>query len=414
MEPTLLVSRPAVLFVDDEQRVLDGLRRSMFSARDRWDVRTACGGRAALSMLEERAVSVVISDLRMPGMDGLTFLQEVAERWPESVRIILSGQEDADTGMRAWQIAHQYLSKPCEGRAVLSALDRAVSVHRLLQSSAMRAMAGRLRTLPTTPGILAQIEQIGAKDGVPMADVVRIIERDVALTGKVLQLVNSAYFGVTRSIANVESAIQVMGVDLLRALIYAHEIGHAFPSTLSGWSPQAEQHQTLRVAAVAKALGDSRAEAADLFTAGILHDVGKLVLASRAPELLEQCITMAEEQAIPLFAAERALCGVTHAEVGAYLIGLWGLPWPLVEAVALQPTPLAWPGAGNTLAAKVGLAIRILHDHDAANPERVGSAVSRRVATAAWTDFSVLGDAASVDALRVRGLAAVPATDTQS
>lgn len=399
---------PSVLFVDDEQRVLDGLRRSLFSVRDRWDVRTACGGAAALAMLHERPACVVISDLRMPGLDGLTFLQEVAERWPDAVRIILSGQEDPDTGPRAWQIAHQYLSKPCEGRAVISALDKAYGTHRLLRSAELRAMAGRLNTLPMTPGTLAQIEQITTKDGVPIREVVSIIERDVALTSKVLQLVNSAYFGVSRSIANVEGAIQVMGFDLLRALIYAHEVGHAFPSVLPSWSPEAEQRHTLRVATVAKALGDSRTESADLFTAGILHDVGKLVLASRAPELLERSIIRSREMGVPLYVAEREVYGVSHAELGAYLMGLWGLPWPLVEAVALHHSPGKWSAASSTLSAKVALAEMVLgvSDEDDDGRRFTNSAAGTMEFTT--MSFDVLGDLNAVAALSARATAAIP------
>jgi HD-like signal output (HDOD) protein/ActR/RegA family two-component response regulator len=411
MSPFLVppVDRPSVLFVDDEQRVLDGLRRSLFTVRDRWDVRAACGGAIALEMLAQQPACVVISDLRMPGMDGLTFLQEVSARWPEAVRIILSGQEDPDSAPRAWQIAHQYLSKPCEGRAVISALDKAYSTHRLLRSPELRALAGRLNTLPTTPGTLVQIEQLSTKDGLPMRDVVSIVERDVALTSKVLQVVNSAYFGVARSIGSVECAIQVMGFDLLRALIYAHEVGHAFPCLLASWSPEEEQRHTLRVAAVAKALGDSRDESADLFTAGILHDVGKLVLASRAPELLERSIALSLERGVPLYVAEREVYGVSHAELGAYLMGLWGLPWPLVEAVALHHSPGRWSAATSTLAPKVALAEMVLGSCEG-DCSRFTNMTAGTMEFAALS-FDVLGDAAAVAELTARASAAIPADE---
>lgn len=401
-------SRPSVIFVDDEPRVLDGLRRSLFGVREQWDVRTACGGPEALAALEERPAQVVISDLRMPGMDGLAFLQAVADRWPDAVRIILSGQEDPDTGPRAWQIAHQYLSKPCEGRAVLAALERSITVHQLLQSAELRAVAGQLHTLPTTPGTLAQLEQITTRDGVPIGDVVTIIERDVALTSKVLQLVNSAYFGIARTIGSAENAVQVMGFDLLRALIFAHEVGHAFPCTLPSWSPEGEQRHTLRVATVAKALGNDRIEAADLFTAGILHDVGKLVLASRAPALLERSIERSYELGVPLYAAEREIYGTTHAEVGAYLIGLWGLPWPLVEAVALHHAPGRWTAASSTLAPKVALAEMVLGAQDDLTDTR--RFTNRRAGTMEFAalSFDTLGDLSEVSALVARARAAVP------
>lgn len=349
-----------VLIVDDEQRVLDGLRRTLHRVRDRWDIRTACGGEEALRTLSDAPADIVISDLRMPGMDGISLLETIAQSWPAAVRMILSGQEDGATGTRAWQVAHQYLTKPSDAQVVIAALERASSAVRLLRDPAMRAMAGCLSTLPTTPAVLLQIQQLTADEGAAVGDLANVVTGDAALTAKLLQMVNSAYFGVARTVNTVDQAINVIGFQLLRALIVSQEVTHAFPCSWPSWSAEKEQQHALTVGTVAKSMGETHADRCDLFTAGVLHDVGMLVLASRAPTMLMTSVLHAERNAIPFHVAEAELHGVTHADVGAYLLGLWGLPWVLVEAVGMHHSPEAWRGAATTVPAKVAFAEQLV------------------------------------------------------
>lgn len=349
-----------VLIVDDERRVLDGLRRALHQIRDRWQVRTACGGEEALRSLSDVPADVVISDLRMPDMDGISLLGTIAQSWPATVRVILSGQEDVATGSRAWQVAHQYLTKPSDAQVVIAALDRATTSVRLLRDPAMRAMAGCLSALPTTPAVLLKIQQLTADEGSVVGDVARLVAGDTALTAKLLQMVNSAYFGVARTVTTVDQAINVIGFQLLRALIISQEITHAFPCAWPSWSAEKEQHHALLVGAVAQSMGDSQSERCDLFTAGVLHDIGMLVLASRAPTMLMTAMLHAERSGVPFHVAEAELHGVTHAEVGAYLLGLWGLPWSLVESVGMHHSPDAWRTAATTVPAKVAFAEQLV------------------------------------------------------
>jgi HD-like signal output (HDOD) protein len=392
--PSSTRDRPSVVFVDDEPRVLDGLRRSLFTVRHQWDIRTASSGEEALAMLQVQPAQIVVSDLQMPSMDGLVLLERVADTWPETVRVILSGQENPSTGARAWTVAHQYLSKPCDARTLLAALERANSLVALLQMPAIRAMAGRLQSLPTTPSVLMQLEELTSHDAAATSELAAIITRDTALTAKVLQVVNSAFFGLRRQVLHVETAVSVMGFQLLKALIIGHEIGHAFPCFIPDWDPEAAHDHSITVATLAKTLGDTPLEDSDLFTAGILHDVGKLVMASRAPELFVEVLDDAARTYRPLHEVERLRHGVDHADVGAYLLGLWGLPWPLVEAVGLHHSPHRWNAASTTLAAKLGLVQEVLHERELAGTNFLAPQLLPPEA------YSCLGDAATVHRLR--------------
>ena len=174
---------PAVLFVDDEQRVLDGLRRSLFPVRNRWDIRTACGGQAALAMMAERPAWVVISDLRMPGMDGLTFLQEVAARWPDAVRIVLSGQTELEVAMRVVPVAHQFLSKPVDVEVLKAAIARAEKLGVLFEDQGLRSLVARFGCLPAMPQAYAQLTGLLRDEHAGLRQIAEAVEQVTGASG---------------------------------------------------------------------------------------------------------------------------------------------------------------------------------------------------------------------------------------
>ena len=102
-----------ILFVDDEPRISEGIERMFFHLADEWDITCVDSGPAALQELEDDPYDVIVTDMRMPEMDGAVLLAEVQKRAPGVVRIILSGQADLEETMRAVPLAHQYLAKPC-------------------------------------------------------------------------------------------------------------------------------------------------------------------------------------------------------------------------------------------------------------------------------------------------------------
>jgi CheY-like chemotaxis protein len=102
-----------ILFVDDEENVLDGIRRMLRAHRDRWETEFVTSGQAALLATRQRAFDIVVSDLRMPGMDGAELLGHIREQFPSVARIVLSGYSEPDLSARAAKVAHRVLEKPC-------------------------------------------------------------------------------------------------------------------------------------------------------------------------------------------------------------------------------------------------------------------------------------------------------------
>jgi DNA-binding NtrC family response regulator len=107
------MSLTRILFVDDEQRVLDGLRRMLRTMRAEWEMEFACDGLSALETLDKQAFDVIVTDMRMPEMDGSVLLSEVLAKHPALLRVALSGQSDMESKVCASGLVHSYLSKPC-------------------------------------------------------------------------------------------------------------------------------------------------------------------------------------------------------------------------------------------------------------------------------------------------------------
>ncbi len=329
-----------VLFVDDEPKVLEGLQRALRPQRETWDMVFALGGAAGLAEVDAKPFDVVITDMRMPQVDGSTLLRHVAERSPQTVRIALSGQTDMGSMLRTVRFAHLFLTKPCEVATIVGTVNRVFQLHVLLQDEALRGLVGGVASLPTAPTVYTALERAVLSPEAGTDAVARIVSQDIALSAKILQLVNSSFFGLPRSSTRIEHAVSYLGITVLRALVLAHEIAEVFGNKpVAGFTLQAHETHALLVANIARRIMRDRSRADEAFIAAILHDVGKVMLASRMPERFVAASSLANTNGTPMHVAERELFGISHAEIGAYLLGLWGLPFEIVEAVAYHHTP---------------------------------------------------------------------------
>jgi putative nucleotidyltransferase with HDIG domain len=331
-----------VLLVDDEPNVVQGLTRMMRAVRDEYETRYALSGAEALRIMAEWPADVVISDMRMPGMNGVELLHKIAEDYPESVRLILSGHTDREVIMQSAVVAHQFLSKPCDTQTLVNTLRRAASVRTLLQDSAIRNMVGRTMQLPCLSTTYDTLMGVLSKSGCSATDVAEVVSKDVILTAKVMQLVNSGFFGASRRVDSVVEAITCLGIDVVRALVATVEAFDGFNATFDEDQVREVFHHSLHVGELARSIaaaeGLSVAEQEDALLAGMLHDIGKLVLAKAYPDRYAgERLTNGELW--PDQALERYTIGASQAEVGAYLLGLWGFQNHIVEAVAFHDRP---------------------------------------------------------------------------
>ena len=332
-----------VLFVDDEPQVLESLRDVLRPWRRRWEMTFAPDGAVAIAEFEREAYDVVVSDMRMPGLDGAAVLHEVQRLDPTSVRIVLSGYADVDSVARAASVAHRFLSKPCDVEELVRVVQRSCGVNALVEHPELRRAAAGTGRLPSVPRLYAELTALVADPDATLADVERLVEQDAAMAAKVLQLANSAFFGRARRVEKLGQAIGFLGLDAIKALTLSAEVMAAFipARRIPGFSIESLQRHGVLVARLTRALLDRDADADGAVAAALMHDVGLLVLASRTPDYLAEALEHAARENRPLFEVERDLRGFTHAEVGAHVLGLWGLPHAIVEAVAYHHDPSA-------------------------------------------------------------------------
>jgi HD-like signal output (HDOD) protein/ActR/RegA family two-component response regulator len=339
-----------ILFVDDEVRVLEGLRLSLRRKRDLWAMKFVAGGAAALIEIARELPDVVVTDMRMHGMDGAELLTRVAAVAPQATRIILSGQMEEAAAERAVRVAHCFISKPCDTQKLEAAITRALESRKWLDSDFMRERLGGLEALPSLPRAYRELAEALREPRVSIETVTAIIQKDTAMAAKVLQLVNSSFFGLPRNIFSIAHAVSYLGQQTLKNLMLVHSVFQELVST-DMRAVERQQAHALASARVARKLFTDKRAAELAETAAMLHDMGKLVLASRLPVEYAENVAMAAREGWSLQVVEHMRFAVTHAQVGAYLLGLWGLPQEIIEAVGKHDTPWAELATFDTTAA---------------------------------------------------------------
>jgi len=347
-----------VLFVDDEQNILDGLRNLLRKQRKQWEMVFALGAEAALSEMAKAPFDVVVTDIRMPGMDGVTLLEKVRDLYPGTARLVLSGHGEKEQLLRAFTVAQQFLSKPCDAERLKNVLEQACGLRGLLADDRIRGTIGWFERLPSVPDVYQDLTRTLASGG-GMEDVARVVERDPSMCAKVLQLVNSSFFGLQVRIRTIEHAVSFLGTELIRTLVLTAGIFSEDESLETDvFSLKRVQENSLLTARLCRSfLGDSK-RAQEAYMLGLLHDIGRVVLAlglgPRYEDILREALSSRRE----VHVVEQEALGVTHAEVGGYLLGIWGLPLETLSVVCHHHEP------GRILAGPLDL-LAVVHVADA-------------------------------------------------
>ena len=338
------MTKQRILFVDDEKLILKALDAAMKPMREEWDVHFANSGQAAVLQMATMPFDVIVTDMRMPGMNGAELLKEVCKCSPRSIRILLSGYADDCQIMDVIGSAHQFIMKPFNLDALLNMLTRLGRLNEWMTNDTPRCLVTGMSHLPTPPKIYMRIMDVLQSPDSAIHDIADIISTDPALTAKLLQLVNSAFFGIPRPISTVHETVQVLGMETIRSLVLASHVFSAFERVRFEELPVekiwAHSIQTGRLAAkIARRQTHDPTVLSQSFTAGCLHDIGKLIFAANLPTQYRDVLQSASMDGRRLIQIERQSLGANHAETGAYLLGIWGLPAPLVEAVVWHHEP---------------------------------------------------------------------------
>jgi HD-like signal output (HDOD) protein len=356
-----------ILFVDDQENVLHGIQRMLRPMRNEWDIVTATSGPQALDLLAGSSFDVIVSDMRMPGMDGAQLLGEVRARHPRVVRIILSGQADNEAILKTVGPAHQFLSKPCDPEVLKATVAQACATQDLLSDEPLQKLISRMKNLPSLPALYREVIQELQSPKASVQKIGQIISMDLGMTAKILQLVNSSFFALRSPVSSPAHAATLLGLTTVRALVLSTHVFTQFDSSkLPGLSIESLWNHSLRTAVLAKSIAKAEKHEPKLldeaFTAGLLLGSGQLALAANLPDQYSSVLQLMKSGCVALLEAEQQVFGATHAEVGAYLLGLWGLPTGIVQAAAFHHRPSLCPSGGFTPLTAVHVASALLHE----------------------------------------------------
>lgn len=325
-----------VLFVDDDAALLSDLRDMLYMSGVDWEIRTATSGEEALMYLDNGIFDVVVADMKMPGIDGAELLAMVRDQYPDAMRILMSGNSDLSFTQRLVPQAHQFLHKPCEPSLVISLIERACELGQRLSDPELRRTLGQITELPRPPQSILRLNSLLDSPDSDVQDIAEVVEQDMALTVRLFQLVNSAYYGLNRNIGDIREAIAYLGMNAVRNLAVSVEVYRSLTAVSVSHADTLQElyDQGTRVAQIAKQLVLVRDQANEAFVAGLLHDVGLLALVSYFPDRYDELMNATQRSGLSIWEVEMEIVGASHADLGAYLLNLWGLPFTVVEAVA--------------------------------------------------------------------------------
>ncbi|MEM5536417.1 response regulator [Neptuniibacter pectenicola] len=319
-----------------------------------------------LAALDNNHVDVLVLPLGDNPTQTLELLAKVIEKHPSVIRVVLSDYLTPMQTARTSELAHHSLPLDCTSEMLIEDISNSIHVSGLINKPAVKEYITSLQALPVLPEVYENLNRALGSERSSAREIAQILEQDPVMTAKIMQWVNSAFFGLSRNINRIHEAVTILGVRMIRDLVLTSHLFDAYPQTdvWKSFSFKQIHQRSMAVARAAQHIARSvkadRHVQAQAFLAGLLHDFGILVLASHNPADYHRIISKASLMDQPVYAIEKLELGVTHAEAGAYMLALWNLPPKVVEAVLFHHFPKASPGNGFTPLTAVHVADALL------------------------------------------------------
>lgn len=338
------MDRKRLLIVDDEPSVLDGLRRILYRRKDKWKIEFVSNARDALSAMRNTKYDIVISDLKMPGMNGVVFVEKVKAKYPDVIRFMLSGYNDKKLIDRAMRSVHRFIAKPCPSGTIEQMIDQAFALRSRLYTEKVMKIINNLRSLPVMPSAYQKVIELIIEPGISPRDVGKAISQDIGMTTKLLQVVNSGSYGLRNKIADPIHAVTFLGLKTVEGLILSEGVFSKLDNKrITVFGVHGLQEHCVRVGALARKICNSVNMSEDDIDvanmAGLMHDAGKIVMISKFHNQYFRAIETSRQQHRPLWDVEREFIDISHAEIGGCLLELWGLPNVIIEAATYHHDP---------------------------------------------------------------------------
>jgi len=328
----------SILFVDDEKAILNSIRREFFDSQ--YEIYTATSGKEALELLSENEINLIVSDMRMPEMDGYELLKKVKILYPSVIRLILSGFTDEKTAFKSIynNLAKLFITKPWKKDDFRKAIDDVFKTEELLSNNTILKFVIEMGKLPTIPSILTEISEVVENDDQNMDKIVEIIESDITLSSEVLRIINSAFYGIKT--ASVKNAVLSLGLVNLKNIIATAEVfklEHDFFNKNLIWE-HSNLANNILIELYNKVLNK---KIPDYYkTAGLLHDIGKVAFFKIYNEEYDELYKSSENRGVEeISKLEKEKFNINHEELGGYLLKWWDIPYAIVESALYHHNP---------------------------------------------------------------------------
>lgn len=315
------------------------------STESPWTAHFATSGAEALTLSTQYQFDAIVADICLADMNGVELLDQMMDRHPPAVRIAMSDIADMASTVKCIGKAHQHLLKPCDVETLINALNDGADLEAWLPSEAAQKLMTQMRRIPSPPSIYFEVIAELRSHSASVEKIAELIAQDPAITAKLLQLANSAVFGLHLQIVKPLEAIAYLGLETSATLVLlAHTFSSFAQLELAGFSVEGLWKHSVLTGDIARRIArmeDCPSDTIDqAFTGGLLHDIGKLMLGANLPAAFGQVLMLARRLNCDTSEAEKQLIpGAGHAELGGCVLGIWKLPRPVVEAVALHHTP---------------------------------------------------------------------------
>ena len=325
-----------ILFIDDEEKVLEAIENQLFVKLDIWQTDFAGSGEDAIKMMEETAYDVVVSDMRMPGMDGAAVLTYVRDNYPNAMRVVLSGHAIPEAAIAAIPYAHQYLAKPCKQETLIETIENTLKIRDTSDDPDVRLGISKVMDLPTHLGVYTELVSVLDCGNSDFEDIAAVIEKDPSLTMKVMFVANSALFATANPAESTYEAVQRLGGQALKMLVLAVEISGLIDDGEDAAAIERREHQERVTQIMGVLLYDHPRHQMSGAIAAILHDLGFMVYMNFITERYERAVLSRSDCKSRRVELEIEEFGISYAHLGALLLNLWRLPDAVTSAVKNQ------------------------------------------------------------------------------
>jgi HD-like signal output (HDOD) protein len=363
-----------------------------------WDICVSGSADEALARIQEIPFDAVVANDQLDDMDGFRLLDTIQQRHPNTHRLIVADLANPKMAVKSAGGAHQCLPKPVDTDMLRAMLERIFNLNIWLSTPAVRELLGRMKIIPSPPDLYMTIARALRDPQASLDEISGKAAQDPAMSGKLLQLANSAALGLRHKVVNVEEAIGYLGLEMTRSLVLlAHTFSYCNRNRSTNARVDRLWKHSLNTGSLARRIAreerGSREVCDEAFLGGLLHDIGELLFLVNLPQEYQTVLSCAGEAGVPVWQAELDHFGATHAELGAELMAIWNLPMCVVETLALHHHP------SKLLSSNFG-ALAAVHVADALEQELSGSAENPDSITIDLNYLTDLGVADRLDGWR--------------